>query len=500
MTSSSTLFGILRRRLSSWAHRWREAMLPDRFLGPYGYRQPLPFDHWLFSKLDTMISFDTDSENVNHTSGSTAVATDEELHHEPDHPISHPVAEKVVTSHHSFQPWEDIPPYQRSRGYNDQPAYTDDYDHFLWLPRDPLSTLDLDDTVEMRLSLTTSAGGSGTIGDWPPGRKSELPASEERDRQKLFVRESPTSPIASPTSHDQTSPQANSERRLIEVSANIGSEVDEGMGSSLIRRTTRKASDGLLHLFGRPRANTDRSDATIPMRTLSHTSSSTSEMSSGPPSISTSLKGLHNNDPACLTPVRKSMPQALPIPADQDVASISNAVHPGSGSQISITSDLRRSPSGRQPSQLRTSSKETSLTADPRAPAQASPEPLAAKDERDQGLRAPNPLQERSSSALSPQRTIHRDRSASLLTAQQQALMEEVMEEERLTAKDAHKEEKEDMQKEEEEIMKERDRIRRTSNIDAGIGRSPSRRAQEVVESQEKRPPAESQYRRSVDG
>ncbi|KAK8866036.1 hypothetical protein IAR55_001187 [Kwoniella newhampshirensis] len=111
--------------------------------------RPVPLDA-LFSTLDSKFQFDPAEVEVE-TKGFVT-------------PPAPPV--KLVVAHPHLPPWEDIPPYKRARGYNDQPAYTDDFDDFLWLPRDPRSTLDLDDTVELRASLTTSAGGTGVIGEW----------------------------------------------------------------------------------------------------------------------------------------------------------------------------------------------------------------------------------------------------------------------------------------------------------------------------------------------
>jgi hypothetical protein len=146
-------------------------------------------------------------------------------------PIHHDLPSSLVVPHPPLAPWEDIPPYQRMRGYSDQPAYTDDYDDFLWLPRDPLSTLDMDDTVEMRLSITTSAGGSGRIGDWPceplEDEVKSLPVIAEPDWQEVLMNDD--GPVSPNTTVDTNcSPGAQSERRLIddvELSPLIGSEI-----------------------------------------------------------------------------------------------------------------------------------------------------------------------------------------------------------------------------------------------------------------------------------
>lgn len=62
---------------------------------------------------------------------------------------------------------------------------------------------------------------------------------------------------------------------------------------------------------------------------------------------------------------------------------------------------------------------------------------------------------------------MRRDRSTSLISPQQRALIEEVMEEERLAANGAHKEENIERQIEEGEVIKERERLRRAGSVQA---------------------------------
>jgi hypothetical protein len=69
-------------------------------------------------------------------------------------------SQALVTRHPPHPAWEDEPngdhPY-------DNPNYTKPIGDFLWLPRDPVGKLDLDDTVNMHASLT-SAPSAGHIG------------------------------------------------------------------------------------------------------------------------------------------------------------------------------------------------------------------------------------------------------------------------------------------------------------------------------------------------
>ena len=75
---------------------------------------------------------------------------------------STPKAYPLVQPHPPTKPWDDTPrhdiPYKN-------PAYGSKIDGFLWLPRNPLGKLDLDDSVELRRAITTEPGGGG-LGEW----------------------------------------------------------------------------------------------------------------------------------------------------------------------------------------------------------------------------------------------------------------------------------------------------------------------------------------------
>ena len=68
----------------------------------------------------------------------------------------------VVSKHPPHPAWED----ESSPNHTyDNPYYTRDIENILWLPRDPLGILNLDDTINLRMSLTTQPG-AGRLGGW----------------------------------------------------------------------------------------------------------------------------------------------------------------------------------------------------------------------------------------------------------------------------------------------------------------------------------------------
>lgn len=68
----------------------------------------------------------------------------------------------LIKPHPKTGPWDDAPrydiPYQN-------PSYTCRIDDFLWLPRDPIGKLNIDDTIEMRKAIRTEAH-LGALGEW----------------------------------------------------------------------------------------------------------------------------------------------------------------------------------------------------------------------------------------------------------------------------------------------------------------------------------------------
>lgn len=88
-----------------------------------------------------------------------------ELAQEPEQIPTHDHEETqhtLVTPHPRHPVWDDEPnpdtPY-------DNPYYTRPIIDTLWLPRNPLGLLDLDDTIDMRISIT-SEPGAGRLGPW----------------------------------------------------------------------------------------------------------------------------------------------------------------------------------------------------------------------------------------------------------------------------------------------------------------------------------------------
>ena len=552
-SAASSRIATFKHDLATWAGRWGYAA--SHRSTPVGYRKPIPFDHVLFSTLDSKIAFDKE-EPASRARSSTLVSSveDTELQHEPDHAIQHELAAKLVVPHHNLRPWEDIPPYQRSRGYNDQPAYTNDYDDFLWLPRDPLSTLDLDDTVEMRLSLTTSVGGSGRIGDWPPvseaGAKEPAPDHEEDQWQEVYRQAADSREFER---ERELSPDATSDRVLLPLSPNIGSEVTEGFDAGLVRRRTKRVGEGLTTLFRRPRANTNRTDRSgaISMRTLSISSTAAAShmshigsseahaplVSPASPSSPTTVghDGMITHRQPTIQLVTRSedaddrqripTPYFPPLRSGTSASSLRTGARPdpvrmSSGEesvflsptrtstprQMAVRTDSAKSgvadASGLEELDLGTAAASDSVT-DPQAMPQSPSSPtrtsrltiqLGELGKSPSGRRPP-PLGRlrsgsrtsasgnsdvrsltRAGSIMSPARTRSivlgrdgRDRSTSVFSAQQEAWLKEVMEEERLASKDAKDEELAERATDAEELMKEAKR-RRDSAAAASAG------------------------------
>ncbi|WVW82430.1 hypothetical protein I302_104440 [Kwoniella bestiolae CBS 10118] len=392
---TNSRFNTLRRSVGRWAGSWKKAGSSHK---------PIPFDHVLFATLDSKIAFDQPADN-----DPCGI---------PIESLSHSIQEKdiqrIVTPHPGLKPWEDIPPYYRSRGYDDQPTYTDEYDDFLWLPRDPLSTLDLDDTVEMRVALTTTAGGSGQICDLA-SEFADLTVRDKKDQdtwQDVFIH--------GPMDNRSTSPGANSETRLMSTPSHIGSEVNDTFsGTHLFRRHTHKAATALSDVFRRPRASSNTSNPGIGMDALSLRSRP------APPSP----LELNSIDAFSAIP-RVPTPSAISVQQDMGHnQEASPPVEAPSGSHISFPATLGRSPSGRRPSRMRSGHSNFS----------------------EELVRSPTSTRKRSLSHLSPSK----NRTSSAMSAQQQRLWNEVMEEERLMMDEDRKEERADLEKEKEEVIKE---------------------------------------------
>lgn len=100
------------------------------------------------------------------TDHALPILTDQPITEEPhEMPIVHTennVPISLVHRHPPLPTWDDNPdpdfPY-------DNPYYTGQISETLWLPRSPLGILDLDDTVDMRISLTSDPS-AGQLGAW----------------------------------------------------------------------------------------------------------------------------------------------------------------------------------------------------------------------------------------------------------------------------------------------------------------------------------------------
>ncbi|KAH9891938.1 DUF221-domain-containing protein [Cubamyces lactineus] len=79
-----------------------------------------------------------------------------------DSTVETPATPATVSKHPPHPAWEDES--STSHTYAN-PYYTRNIDNVLWLPRDPLGILDLDDTVNLRMALTTQPA-AGRIGGW----------------------------------------------------------------------------------------------------------------------------------------------------------------------------------------------------------------------------------------------------------------------------------------------------------------------------------------------
>lgn len=91
-------------------------------------------------------------------------------------PVIEGAAQAVATPHPKLQR-DDRPDF--SAPYID-PFLAQSLDNSLWLPRDPLYVIDLDDTIDWHgRALVSSEGGNGTIGAWNPGSEDDSEAEQD---------------------------------------------------------------------------------------------------------------------------------------------------------------------------------------------------------------------------------------------------------------------------------------------------------------------------------
>ncbi|KAH7928412.1 hypothetical protein BV22DRAFT_207268 [Leucogyrophana mollusca] len=133
-------------------------------------RQPNPFgpQRQTFSRLNST----DENKKAEYPRGSpdelSQTILGSPLHHSPreEHAPLGSITTSLVQRHPPLPAWDDEPhhdiPY-------DNPFYTRPISNFLWLPRDPFGLLNLDDTVDVRQSLTSELGAAD-LGAWfgPP--------------------------------------------------------------------------------------------------------------------------------------------------------------------------------------------------------------------------------------------------------------------------------------------------------------------------------------------
>ncbi|WVQ77073.1 hypothetical protein IAR50_006756 [Cryptococcus sp. DSM 104548] len=245
----SSAYGTVKRNLRYWTGgrigRHQSA----------SWRKPIPFGHTFFTALDSKIHLKERKDSN--------TALDDIL------PIAALLRERhnvaLVSRHPPLPPWEDIPPYHRSRGYDDQPAYHDEYEEFLLLQRDPRSVIDLDDCVEVRLSLTTSSGGSGQISDWTAGL-TKFDAEEEVTGSPVASRPAPYRSQTEPPPVPVDSPDL-----LYEKEQHVW--YDGVPGGAIRRHTDAPSPPRLSRLFRHPQTTPfESSGDNIMMRTFASTS------------------------------------------------------------------------------------------------------------------------------------------------------------------------------------------------------------------------------------
>lgn len=400
--------GTIRRNFGHWTRS------RGRHGRPISFRKFIPFDRTIFSSLDSRIQFDptptTETPLDDYLDPSTILF-----------PSPNSDELSIVVPHPPLPPWEDIPPYQRSRGYNDQPAYTEGFDEFLLLQRDPRSTIDLDDCVEMRLALTSSSGGAGVMGDPSLGIEKDddegFDADEDKGESRPIAFRSKTEPPLSTFLDNKAG--------LPLIQPGIWGEG----GANLHRRHTEKPNTDLAGLYQPSPSPTAERDGAISMQTFSV--SSTGALPSDSPET---LAAGHGDGLSALSP--GSIPSVVRRRSfhgsnDETDTIISSGPRPDS--HISFGA-LGKSPLARKPSTLRSPSMHSAHT-------------------------RLSPHRKRSASTYS----YTRNGSASGMSAQQQALLNEIIKEENEANKDAAREEKEDLAKEEVEVMKEQEKRRKES-------------------------------------
>ncbi|KAG0700120.1 hypothetical protein DFH29DRAFT_933566 [Suillus ampliporus] len=129
-------------------------------------RQPNPFGPHAgsFSRLHS-VDENRQAPSTSTQGGPSAVILGGPVHTPPAEQQCQPparISTSLVQRHPPLATWDDEPRYDIPY---DNPYYTRPITNALWLPRDPLGLLDLDDTVDVYRALT-SEPGAGDVGHW----------------------------------------------------------------------------------------------------------------------------------------------------------------------------------------------------------------------------------------------------------------------------------------------------------------------------------------------
>jgi hypothetical protein len=89
------------------------------------------------------------------------------------------------------------------------PFLAEPLDNSLWLPRDPLYVMDLDDTIDWHgRALVSSEGGNGIVGAWNPGEHEDDDEDEESFEQIVALGEDEETLIHTPADEERDVAQA----------------------------------------------------------------------------------------------------------------------------------------------------------------------------------------------------------------------------------------------------------------------------------------------------
>lgn len=479
-----------RDSVSAWLDKWVYAThsLQHRPNDNPAYKRPIPFDHMVFAWLDRHLVFEDDAHDLKPLVDGSAIRAETAIRRVSEH--------SLVQPHAPLAPWEDIPPIDRMRSFADQPGYTDGYDDFLWLPRDPLSTLDLDDTVEVRLSLTTSQGGDGRFGEWPPEEPGELyeelaePADVSGLPPSLHTTGESPQTVERHISEDQHgTPTGDSGRHLFATPDSqlaIGSEVEDANVGEVVRRTSLRAVANLARVFGRERVTSG----------TFHTSlHSLSDIGSDSEVEEEAAVGAQR---------RPSTPQPAPASGKQEQSpSLSRMITPPSvitGQPGPVTTPLAPSMVDQSSSHVRAdtafaktaplpstatlSSHQTGTYPHPRARARSRGDSRASSSRLSVGLPSTMPRSPSGGTTLK-----QRIREVSRMSGVQRAMLEEIVAEERKARKGDRKVEHAIEAREAQEIVRER---AASTTVEPPLARERSRRSSNAVSPDPARRPSAS--------